>query len=103
MSVSATVRLLELEPDLARFMTQADVEALDGLAVPVIEVPAGELDLAALLSAHHAFAMILLDGMLVRRIVVGESATLRLLGPGDIVSAPPAFASLLLSSAGWRA
>jgi CRP-like cAMP-binding protein len=41
--------------------------------------------------------------MLVHRIVVGETATLRLLGPGDVVGAPPAVSSMLVSAVGWRA
>jgi CRP-like cAMP-binding protein len=101
--VLTTVRLLELEPDLGRFMTEADAEVLEGLAVPAIEVPAGELDLHAVLADHSAFGLILLDGMLVRRVVVSGAATLRLLGPGDLVSAPAASASMLLTGTGWRA
>jgi CRP/FNR family transcriptional regulator, cyclic AMP receptor protein len=103
MSVPATVRLLEVEPDLGRYLTAADEEALDGLTVPALDVPAGALDLPALMAGQHAFGMILLDGMLVRRIVVGESATLLLLGPGDVVGSLGGFSSGLISDHGWRA
>ena len=103
MTEGSTVRLLELEPDLARFMTADDAEVVDGLAVPAIEVAAGDLDVSAMLAGHSAFGLVLLDGMLVRRIVVSQTATLRLLGPGDLVSVPPAAGSMLVAGSGWRA
>src|SRR4051812_28442342 len=84
-------------------MTEADAEVLDGLPVPAVEVPAGDLDLSAVLADHSAFGLLLLDGMLARRVVVSGAATLRLVGPGDIVSAAPAGASMLLAGSGWRA
>jgi CRP/FNR family cyclic AMP-dependent transcriptional regulator len=100
---SRTVRLLELEPDLGRFLTDDDVKTLDGFAVPVIEVAAGDVNLAAVMASHHAFGAVLLEGMLVRRLVVGEAATLRLVGPGDVVSALPGLSSVLIADSGWRA
>jgi len=102
-AVATTVRLLELEPDLGRFMTEADAEVLGGLPVPAVEVPAGDLDLSGVLADHSAFGLLLLDGMLARRVVVSGTATLRLVGPGDVVSAAPAAASMLLADSGWRA
>jgi CRP/FNR family transcriptional regulator, cyclic AMP receptor protein len=101
--VATTVRLLELEPDLGRFMTEADAEVLEGLLVPVVEVPAGDLDLGGVLADHSAFGLLLLGGMLARRVVVSGAATLRLVGPGDVVSAAPAAASMLVAGSGWRA
>jgi len=84
-------------------MTEADAEVLEGLPVPVVQLPAGDLDLSAVLADHSAFGLLLLDGMLARRVVVSGAATLRLVGPGDIVSAAPAGASMLLAGSGWRA
>jgi CRP/FNR family transcriptional regulator, cyclic AMP receptor protein len=97
-----TVQLLEIEPELARFMTEADRTTVGEIGAPVVTVTAGELDLTELLSAHRSFAAIVLDGMLVRRIVVGESATLRLLGPGDLVGMPTSQASMLIAGSGMR-
>jgi CRP/FNR family transcriptional regulator, cyclic AMP receptor protein len=97
-----TVQLLEIEPELARFMTEADRTTVGEIEAPVVTVTAGELDLTELLSAHRSFAAIVLDGMLVRRIVVGESATLRLLGPGDLVGMPTSQASMLIAGSGMR-
>jgi CRP-like cAMP-binding protein len=84
-------------------MTAADREAIGELEAPVVTVPAGELDLAELLSAQRSFGVILVDGMLIRRVVVGESATLRLLGPGDLLGVPTSQASTLIAGSGLRA
>ena len=99
----ATVRLLDIEPDLGRYLTAGDHQSLDGLPVPALEVSVGEVDLPALLATHQAFGGVLLDGLLVRRLVVGETATLRLLGPGDVLGAAPGFSSILVSGRSWRA
>src|SRR3954451_19411435 len=103
MEAPTAVRLLELEPDLGRFLTEADEQVLEGLSVPVIEVPGGDLDVSGVLAAHSAFSLILLDGMLVRRLAMNGSDTLRLLGPGDLVSVSPAVSSMLVAGSGWRA
>jgi hypothetical protein len=92
-----------LEPDLGRFLTEADDEVLEGLSVPVIEVPGGDLDLSGALAERSAFGLILLDGMLIRRLAMNGSDTLRLLGPGDLVSVQPAVSSILVAGGGWRA
>ena len=102
MAISASVRLLDVEPDLGRYLTAADAEALDGLPVPVVELGLGDLDLAQALAAHHAFAGIVLDGLLVRRIAVGEDSTLILMGPGDFVAAGLGAQSILVTARGWR-
>jgi CRP/FNR family cyclic AMP-dependent transcriptional regulator len=98
-----TVRLLDVEPDLGRYLTAADAEVLDGVPVPVIGLGVGDLELAEVLAAHHAFAGIVLDGLLVRRIAVGEVSTLILMGPGDFVPAGFGSPSILVTARGCRA
>jgi CRP/FNR family transcriptional regulator, cyclic AMP receptor protein len=102
-SVSETIGLLEIEPDLGRYMNAADREAVGGLHVPVVTLPVGDLDVKSVLSGEQAFAAVLIDGLLVRRIVVGESGTLRLLGPGDVIATHGGLTSSLVTSTGWRA
>jgi CRP/FNR family transcriptional regulator, cyclic AMP receptor protein len=101
--MSGTVRLLDVEPELGRYLTAADAEVLDGLPVPVIGLGAGDLELAEVLAAHHAFAGIVLEGLLVRRIAVGEDSTLILIGPGDFVPATLGSQSILVTARSWRA
>jgi CRP-like cAMP-binding protein len=98
-----TVRLLDVEPDLGRYLTAADAEVLDGVPVPVIGLGVGDLELAEVLAAHHAFAGIVLDGLLVRRLAVGEVSTLILMGPGDFVPAGFGSQSILVTARGCRA
>lgn len=102
MMTSATVRLLDIEPDLGRYLTPADLETLDGLQVPTLEIPTGEADLAGLMTSHRSFGMLILDGLLVRRLVVGDQASLRLLGPGDLVGPGLGPPTVLVSDQGWR-
>jgi len=102
MSPRVTVRLLDVEPELGRYLTPPDTTALDGLPVPVLELAVGDVDLDSLMAANHAFGMVVLDGMLMRRLVVGDQASLRLLGPGDVVGPTLIARSMLLSDQGWR-
>jgi CRP-like cAMP-binding protein len=72
--------------------------------VPVLTLtagpcPAGEIEEAA----RHAFALLVVDGLLVREIVVGATVTSELLGPGDLVAARRGTDELLSLSATWVA
>jgi CRP-like cAMP-binding protein len=103
MASTGPIRLLDAEPDLGRYLTPEDRSVLEGLPVPTVLVPRGELELGRLLKEHHAYGAVVLDGMLVRRLRVGEQTGLRLLGPGDLLGAPGAPASSLLVSSSWQA
>src|SRR5947207_15983723 len=82
----ASVRLLELEPDIARFLPPAQQAEAERLSVPVLRLEKGPLDIDAVLIRARSFAAVLLDGMLLHRLRVGDQPALRLLGPGDVVS-----------------
>lgn len=86
MPAPAPVRLLAVEPDLGRFMTADERAAAEDLWLPVHEVDKGTLDVASLLGEAHAFAAVILQGMVVHHLVVTDQSALRLLGPGDILS-----------------
>jgi CRP-like cAMP-binding protein len=101
MSVTASkVALLAVEPDIGRFLSEDDrAEVRRVLMVPVRNVFPGELDLAEFLDRADAFGGLLLDGMLVMQVGVGEQVALRLLGPGDLTSCARAVRGVLLSDA----
>jgi CRP-like cAMP-binding protein len=103
MTKQDTVRLLDVEPDLGRYLTADDADALDGLPVPIVGVGQGELDLHTLLVSRRAFGAVILDGLLVRTVVAGEARMLRLLGPGDVLGSASAPESTVVDEHGWRA
>jgi CRP/FNR family transcriptional regulator, cyclic AMP receptor protein len=97
------IRLLDAEPDLARHLTEEERDEAAALTVPVVRVGPGALDIDGLLGSRAAFGALVLDGMLLRHLRVGEQTGLRLLGPGDLLSLSSAPASTLLVESGLRA
>jgi CRP/FNR family transcriptional regulator, cyclic AMP receptor protein len=75
-----------VEPDLGRFLTSDERDHARGLAVPVLAAGRGRLDLDARLRDADAFGAVILDGILMHRLVLGDHPALRLLGPGDVLS-----------------
>jgi CRP-like cAMP-binding protein len=93
---SARISLLEVEPDLARFMSAEERVAAAMLSVPVIQVPRGAVDLDALLGGNNVFGALVLDGMVFSHHRVSDHTALRLLGPGDLLAVPGAAASTIV-------
>lgn len=86
MSPVGSIRLFEAEPDLARYLSQEDRVQAAQVRLPTIELPTGALNLEAALMRRGAFAGLVLQGMVVESMRLGEHAGLRLVGPGDILS-----------------
>ncbi len=86
MSAITAVRLLEIEPDLGRFLTDEELVEAQRLAVPVRTIPRSSLDVAAILEEAHAFGALIVEGMVLQRVRVGGHTAMRLLGGGDIIS-----------------
>ena len=80
------MHLLEVEPDLAAFLSHEEREVAQRLTAPLIELPAGAFSLPELGSETGAFAAILIDGIVLNHLGVGEQQALRLLGPGDALT-----------------
>jgi CRP/FNR family transcriptional regulator, cyclic AMP receptor protein len=97
------VRLLDVEPDVARFLSDEERPAAHQLVLPVHHVPKGPVDIAAVLSAQGGFGALLLEGMLIHRLRIGDQLTARLVGPGDIMSLPGQGQSMLLAEASYAA
>jgi hypothetical protein len=92
------VHLLELEPDLAAFLTDEERDVVRTLPVPVQAIPTGPLDVDELLLETDAFAALILDGMVVRALAVGTRSALTLLGPGDLLTLTGTSRTELLSA-----
>jgi CRP/FNR family cyclic AMP-dependent transcriptional regulator len=98
-----TVRLLEIEPDIARFLPAHQQAEAERLTVPALDLERGTVDIEAVLAEAGAFAGVVLDGMLLHRLRVGDQPASRLLGPGDIVSLRGAQHTMLLADSSYRA
>jgi CRP/FNR family cyclic AMP-dependent transcriptional regulator len=95
MATESKVSLLEVDPDLGRFLSEEDRLQAARVSLPALDVR-GEFELSTLLERAHAFGIVIADGMLLHRIRIGEQATLRLLGPGEMLSISPGPHSRLL-------
>lgn len=80
------VPLLEIEPDLGRFLTPEERAEARRVTVTVLTIGRGIFDLEARLRSAGAFGAIVADGALMNRLVFGEHPALRLLGPGDVLA-----------------
>ncbi len=98
MAAPSSVRLLSVEPDIGRFLTEDERTAAAVLSVPVREVAQGAVRIDVLLADANAFGAFILKGMLLHRLQVGDQPALRLLGPGDIVSLSGTAPSMLVDS-----
>jgi CRP/FNR family cyclic AMP-dependent transcriptional regulator len=96
------VRILPIEPDIGRFLPRAQRDEADGLAVPVLRFERGRIDIDGELRHVRAFAGIVLDGMVLHRMQVGDHSGLRLLGPGDIVARPGSQRTLLIARSSYQ-
>jgi CRP/FNR family transcriptional regulator, cyclic AMP receptor protein len=98
----SVARLLDVDPDLARFLSEEERAEAERVALPVLRVPKGAANIALLLRRHGAFAAIVIEGMLVDRMQLGDQAALRLLGPGDVLSLAGSSPSMLISHVDWH-
>jgi CRP/FNR family transcriptional regulator, cyclic AMP receptor protein len=103
MAATASVSLLDVEPGIGGFLDEEDRAAARALVVPVRSVAQGTTDVSAKLQQAGAFAAVVLEGMLMQELRLGDRTAARLLGPGDIVSAPAASGLASLDAAGLEA
>lgn len=98
----SAVRLLDVEPDIAQFLSREELDQASGLTVPMHSVPRSPLDLVAVLEEASAFGALVLDGLLVERMRLADHTAMRLIGPGEILTrgAPR---SMMLAQLGCRA
>jgi CRP/FNR family transcriptional regulator, cyclic AMP receptor protein len=78
--------LLDVEPDVGRFLTPEERAEAARLTAPVLTLAKGRVDFDAQLRSAGAFGAVIVEGVLLHRLVFGVHPALRLLGPGDIVA-----------------
>jgi CRP-like cAMP-binding protein len=98
-----TVHLLEIEPDLGRFLSHEDRAEAAQLAVPVRRVSRGALDLGQVLVRSDDFGVLVLSGMALERMHLAGHLTMKLFGPGDLVPRVGEPGSMLISKSGLSA
>jgi CRP-like cAMP-binding protein len=102
--VSASVSLLDADPDLAAGIPDADRElAARVLTRPRYEIPNGGWS-PDLLRAHDngAFGVLVIDGAIVRQLDLAERHATQILGPGDVLQ-PAASHGTLDCPVSWTA
>src|SRR3954449_12683063 len=104
---SAGRSLLELDPELGQLLTTERRDAAEReLRVRVTTFPVGEWDGGRLADADPThLGLLLVEGVLAREIVLSDTVSTELLGPGDVVrpwhiEGPP---ELLPVSVRWNA
>lgn len=96
-------RLVDVEPDLVRFLPAKERAEIEQLQVPVVNVPDRSLEPDDFLRERDAFAAIVSQGMLLHYLQIGNQPALRLLGPGEVVAVSSGPQSTLYASCVWRA
>jgi hypothetical protein len=82
---SESIRLLEVDPDLFGFLTPEEECAAARLTLPVLTVTHADIEISTQVEHAKAFAALVLDGMLVHRVRIGDHPALRLFGPADVL------------------
>jgi CRP/FNR family transcriptional regulator, cyclic AMP receptor protein len=97
-----TMALLEVEPELRAYLTPDERRLVARVAIPVGRFAAGTLDLDAILGEAGAFGAVILEGVLLHRMAIGDQPALRLLGPGDMLSRSGGARTALLGESSHR-
>ncbi len=99
-----TVSLVDADPDLTADIPEADLElARRVLTRPRYDIPKGRWS-PEMLRGHDegAFAILLIEGAVVRQLDVAERHSTQILGPGDVLQ-PPGTGGLLDCPVTWNA
>jgi CRP/FNR family transcriptional regulator, cyclic AMP receptor protein len=98
-----TLPLLEVEPELRAYLDPDERQLVARVAIPVQVVSDREVDIDAFLDDAGAFSAVILDGVLLHRMSIGDQPALRLLGPGDMLSRSGGIRTGLLGESTHRA
>jgi CRP-like cAMP-binding protein len=81
-----TARVLDLDPDLASALREADLpRARDSLVARCYELPPGAWEVGEAAEQRGAYGLLITGGVMALRTTIAERATLELLGPGDLL------------------
>ncbi len=103
MTSGSSVHLLEADPDIGAFLTSEQWREAEEFSVQVRRVDKGVLDLDAMFEETGSFGAMLLDGMLLAQLQVGDRGVAQLLGPRDLLSVQTSPRSTLVAHMSVRA
>ena len=81
------VPLLDSRLEFTRYLSADEVAEVANIALPVVTVEPGDLDLVELLTGRSAFGATVLEGMVMNSLRIGDQVGVQLLGPGDVLVA----------------
>jgi CRP/FNR family transcriptional regulator, cyclic AMP receptor protein len=95
--------LFDIDPELGELLDARQLaEARSRAIVPVVDLTAGAWSPAVLQRANaRPFALMVVDGLVLRELLLAGSTASELLGPGDIVRHSPPDDALLPTEARW--
>lgn len=79
------IPLLDASMELGRYLSDDEHAEVRRVSLPVLTVGAGALDVPALFAEHDAFGAIVLEGLVMYALRIGEQTGIQLLGPGDLL------------------
>jgi CRP-like cAMP-binding protein len=95
----AKIPLLEADPEFGVALTDEERHVVQRVTLPVRELPRGEVALGEQLDADGEFGAILIEGAILQRARIGEQATVRLFGAGDLIASGAGGRSSLIAEA----
>jgi CRP-like cAMP-binding protein len=87
-SISQTVSILDVDPDLATDLAQQEFDDARRLAIAtVVELEPPTWDTRAVREDAHEgwLGLLMVEGLLIRRVKVGKRAACEMFGPGDLI------------------
>ena len=102
MAAIARVPLLDVGLELTQHLTPDERAELARIDLPVVLTEPGPLGLDALLKRHQAFSAIVLDGIVMNSLRIGEQTGIQLLGPGDVLVPPGDLSPSWLANSDFR-
>ncbi|HET6868357.1 MAG TPA: Crp/Fnr family transcriptional regulator, partial [Solirubrobacteraceae bacterium] len=87
---AGTVALLEVNPDLARDLSSEEMrQALGALVVPAVRIHGGRLEFEVCANDKRVvgslIGLLVIDGVVVREMMLGPHVSAQLCGPGDLL------------------
>ncbi|HZE03756.1 MAG TPA: helix-turn-helix domain-containing protein [Solirubrobacteraceae bacterium] len=99
----STIGLLEGIPELSDFLSPEERLLVARVAIPAQSFSGRPIDMDELLERSNAFAAVILDGLLLHRLAIGEQPALRLLGRGDMIARSGGMRTSILSESSYCA